>query len=89
MMNTQNGAGVSTVEHKTLRTWKDYPNDCWPRLVLIGALLWWLFGLPFRSRAQQRYLFARNPKVARKFASKTAKGAYKRLPERVRRKKRR
>ncbi len=36
---------------------------------------------PFRSRAQQRFLFARKPKIAREFASKTPKG--KKLPEKV------
>ena len=36
---------------------------------------------PFRSEAQRRFLFARKPKVAREFASKTPKG--KKLPERL------
>jgi hypothetical protein len=44
--------------------------------------------MPFRSRAQQRFLFANKPKVARKFANDTPKKAYKHLPTHVRRKKR-
>lgn len=42
--------------------------------------------MPFKSKAQRRKLFAANPKVAREFARKTPKG--KKLPERVRKKKR-
>ena len=34
---------------------------------------------PFRSKAQRRFLFAKRPKIAEEFASKTPKG--KRLPE--------
>jgi hypothetical protein len=37
--------------------------------------------MPFRSKAQRKYLFATNPKVARKFAAETPKG--KKLPEKV------
>jgi len=37
--------------------------------------------MPFQSKAQQRYLFAKNPKVAQEFASKTKD--YKDLPEHV------
>lgn len=40
--------------------------------------------MPFRSRAQQAYLFAREPEVAEKFAEETPKSAYKKLPEHVR-----
>lgn len=39
--------------------------------------------MPFKSRAQQRYLFAKKKKVAREFAAKTPKSAYKRLPKHV------
>jgi hypothetical protein len=39
--------------------------------------------MPFASRAQQKYLFAKEPDVAREFAEKTPKSAYKKLPERV------
>lgn len=39
--------------------------------------------MPFRSKAQQRFLFAREPKVAEEFAEKTPKSAYKKLPEHV------
>jgi hypothetical protein len=37
--------------------------------------------MPFKSKAQQRYLFAKEPKVAREFAAKTKD--FKSLPERV------
>jgi hypothetical protein len=40
--------------------------------------------VPFRSLAQQRYLFAREPEVAAEFAEHTPKSAYKKLPEHVR-----
>jgi hypothetical protein len=43
--------------------------------------------MPFKSKAQQRLLYATNPKVAKEFAAKTPKKAYKRLPERVKKKK--
>ena len=39
--------------------------------------------MPFKSRAQQRYLFAKEPEVAEEFADKTSKSAYKKLPEHV------
>jgi hypothetical protein len=39
--------------------------------------------MPFRSKAQQRYLFAKEPEVAKKFASETPKSAYSRMPEHV------
>jgi|GEM_PF-2019878 len=39
--------------------------------------------MPFRSQAQQRYLFAREPEVAEKFAEETPKSTYDRLPEHV------
>jgi len=35
--------------------------------------------MPFKSKSQIRYLFARNPKVAREFAEKTKNAS--RLPE--------
>ena len=37
--------------------------------------------MPFKSKAQQRLLFATKPKVAQEFASKTTKKQMKRLPE--------
>lgn len=40
--------------------------------------------MPFKSRAQQKYLFAREPEVAEEFAEETPKSAYKKLPEHVR-----
>lgn len=39
--------------------------------------------MPFKSKAQQGYLFAKHPKVAKKFAKETPKSAYKRLPARA------
>lgn len=43
--------------------------------------------MPFKSKAQQGYLYAHNPKVAKKFADHTSKGAYKNLPVHVKKKK--
>jgi hypothetical protein len=37
--------------------------------------------MPFKSKAQERYLFATHPKVAKEFAAATPKGA--KLPEHV------
>ena len=37
--------------------------------------------MPFVSKKQQAYLFAREPEVAEKFAEHTPKSAYKKLPE--------
>jgi hypothetical protein len=42
--------------------------------------------MPFKSRAQQKYLFAREPEVAEEFAEHTPKSDYKKLPEHVRKK---
>lgn len=39
--------------------------------------------MPFVSRAQQKYLYAREPEVAAEFAEHTPKSAYKKLPEHV------
>jgi len=41
--------------------------------------------MPFKSEAQRRYLWATNPKVAKKFAAHTPKG--KKLPKRAKKKK--
>ena len=40
--------------------------------------------MPFKSKAQRRYLYANKPKLAKEFASKTSKG--KKLPEKVKKK---
>jgi DNA-binding FadR family transcriptional regulator len=40
--------------------------------------------VPFRSRAQQRYLFAKHPDIAKRFAAETPTAAYKALPQHVR-----
>lgn len=37
--------------------------------------------MPFRSKAQARYLWAKHPKIAREFADKTKN--FKNLPNRV------
>lgn len=37
--------------------------------------------MPFASKAQQGFLFAKHPDVAKKFAAETPKKAYKTLPE--------
>jgi hypothetical protein len=42
--------------------------------------------MPFKSKAQQKYLFATNPKVAAEMAGKTPKSAYKDMPEHVKKK---
>lgn len=39
--------------------------------------------MPFKSKSQQGFLFAKHPDVAKKFAKETPKGAYKKLPEHV------
>lgn len=39
--------------------------------------------MPFRSIAQQKYLFAKHPEVAEEFAAHTPKSTYKKLPEHV------
>jgi hypothetical protein len=40
--------------------------------------------MPFRSRSQQKFLYAKHPEVAEEFAEHTEKEAYKKLPEHVR-----
>lgn len=39
--------------------------------------------MPFKSRSQQKFLFAKKPEVAEEFAEHTPKSAYKKLPEHV------
>lgn len=41
--------------------------------------------MPFKSDAQRKFLYAKEPKVAKEFESKTPKG--KKLPEHVKKKK--
>lgn len=43
--------------------------------------------MPFSSKAQQGFLYANKPKVAKKFAKETPKKAYKKLPQHVKKKK--
>ena len=45
--------------------------------------------MPFKSKAQQRYLYATNPKVAERFSKETPKSAYAKLPEKVKKKRKR
>lgn len=40
--------------------------------------------MPFKSEAQRKYLFAKEPAVAKKFAKETPKGA--KLPKKVKKK---
>jgi hypothetical protein len=44
--------------------------------------------MPFKSKAQQGFLYAKKPEIAKEFAEKTPKKAYKKLPEHVKPKKR-
>jgi hypothetical protein len=43
--------------------------------------------MPFKSKAQQKFLYATNPKVAKEMSGKTPKSAYKNMPEHVKKKK--
>jgi hypothetical protein len=43
--------------------------------------------MPFKSKAQQKYLYSQEPEVAREFAEHTPKSAYAKLPEHVKKKK--
>ncbi len=42
--------------------------------------------MPFKSKAQMRFMFARHPKIAKRWAKKY--GVSKKLPQHVKRKKR-
>ncbi len=42
--------------------------------------------MPFKSKAQMRYLYAKEPEVAKEFAEKPPKKAYKKVPEHVKKK---
>jgi hypothetical protein len=39
--------------------------------------------MPFKSKAQQAFLFATNPKVAKEMAGKTTKKQFAQMPEHV------
>lgn len=43
--------------------------------------------MPFKSKAQQGYLYANEPEVAKKFAEHTSKQQFKKLPEHVKKNK--
>lgn len=40
--------------------------------------------MPFKSKAQRRFMYAKHPKLAKEFEEKTSKG--KKLPEKVKKK---
>lgn len=42
--------------------------------------------MPFQSKAQQAFLFAKHPEVAKKFAKETTKEMYADLPEKKKKK---
>jgi len=42
--------------------------------------------MPFKSKAQMKYLYAKEPEVAKEFANKTSKKTLKKLPEKVKKK---
>lgn len=39
--------------------------------------------MPFKSKAQQKFLFSQKPEIAEEFAEHTPKSAYKNMPEHV------
>jgi hypothetical protein len=39
--------------------------------------------MPFQSKAQMRYMFAKEPEVAKEFADKTSEKEMKNMPEKV------
>lgn len=39
--------------------------------------------MPFKSKAQAKYLFSKKPEIAKKFAEETPKSTYKKLKEHV------
>lgn len=43
--------------------------------------------MPFKSKAQMKYLYSQNPNIAKEFAEKTTKKAIKKLPKKVIKKK--
>lgn len=51
------------------------------KLLKISLLSLRVFNMPFKSKAQARYLFAKEPEVAEEFATKTK--SIKKLPEHV------
>ena len=54
-------------------SWKSGMNTLWRKKIM-----------PFKSKAQRKYLHAKKPKMAKKWEKKTAKGA--KLPKKVKRK---
>jgi hypothetical protein len=43
--------------------------------------------MPFKSKAQQKFMYATSPKVAKKMAGETPMSAYKTMPEYAKKKK--
>lgn len=65
---------------------KDYERLGCPS-TLTALMFSLMFLLPFRSKAQRRFLFAKHPRLARRFAKHTPQGT--RLPEVKRKNKKR
>jgi hypothetical protein len=42
--------------------------------------------MPFKSKAQQGFLYSQKPAVAKEFAEHTSKATYKKMPEHVKKK---
>jgi hypothetical protein len=66
---------------------KDWGGGGWfncSTVLPIGAVALLILLLPFRSQRQRRFLFAKHPRIARRWAQHTKN--IKRLPERRRRK---
>jgi len=43
--------------------------------------------MPFKSKAQQRFMFAKHPKIAKEFASEMTKEQFEELPKKKKKKK--
>jgi hypothetical protein len=44
--------------------------------------------MPFKSKAQMKWMFIHNPEMAKKWAKHTTKEQYKKMPEKVKKEKR-
>ena len=43
--------------------------------------------MPFKSKAQQKFLFSQKPEIAKEFAEHTSKKQFKNLPKKVKKRK--
>jgi hypothetical protein len=43
--------------------------------------------MPFKSKSQARLMYATNPKLAKEMSKKTSKAAWKKMPNKVKKKK--